>query len=71
MKFKEFSGSGICSVCKSSIDGRKAYDIHYDEYWPKRFKMRDAIGNSALSLEKMLANSPNYIVCEKCIHNFE
>ena len=71
MKFKEFSGSGICNVCKCSINNQKAYDIHYDEYWPKRLKMNDAIGNSALLLEKMLANSPNYIVCGKCIHNFE
>ena len=71
MKFKEYLGSGICSVCKSSINNKKAYDIHYDEYWPKRFKMSDAIGNSALTLEKALAQTPNYIVCEKCIHNFE
>jgi len=71
MKFEEYFGNSICSVCKSSINNLKAYNIHYDEYWPKRFKMKDAIGNPTLSMEKMLSNSPNYIVCEKCIHNFE
>ena len=64
-----------CSVCNSPLGDKKSHTVHYDVFWPKRFAMPDARSDesvkSALSAKKMLANSPEYLVCEKCIHNFK
>ena len=83
MKFKRYTGGGVCDVCNCSLNGKRAYIVPNHTFYTSR-KYRNWVNSNGMNAmfgiitpdaefdrREAMDHSAGSAVCEDCIHLFE